>query len=51
MHECHECGQACDCDGEDLWSNRTPRYHSHKRMCGEDCEGDDDDDDDDGFYD
>ena len=19
MHECPECGQACDCDGEDLW--------------------------------
>lgn len=19
MHECHFCGQACDCDGEDLW--------------------------------
>ena len=19
MHECPECGFACDCDGEDLW--------------------------------
>ena len=19
MHECPECGQACDCDGEDTW--------------------------------
>ena len=19
MHECPECGKACDCDGEDTW--------------------------------
>ena len=19
MHECPDCGQACDCDGDDLW--------------------------------
>ena len=19
MHECPDCGQACDCDGEDTW--------------------------------
>lgn len=19
MHECPECGEVCDCDGEDLW--------------------------------
>lgn len=19
MHECPECGQVCDCDGEDTW--------------------------------
>ena len=19
MHECQNCGQACDCDGEDTW--------------------------------
>ena len=21
MHECHECGFVCDCDGDDLWSD------------------------------
>lgn len=21
MHECPECGQACDCDGEDTWNS------------------------------
>ena len=21
MHECPECGQACDCDGEDIWND------------------------------
>ena len=21
MHECPECGQACDCDGEDTWND------------------------------
>lgn len=20
MHECLSCGQACDCDGEDMWN-------------------------------
>lgn len=24
MHECHECGQACDCDGEDTWFDNYP---------------------------
>ena len=21
MHECPNCGYACDCDGEDLWND------------------------------
>lgn len=21
MHECWNCGQACDCDGEDTWNS------------------------------
>ena len=24
MHECPDCGQACDCDGEDTWFNECP---------------------------
>jgi hypothetical protein len=27
MHECENCGQACDCDGDDLWRNQ-PRNHA-----------------------
>lgn len=25
MHECPRCGQACDCDGEDLWHSYPAR--------------------------
>jgi hypothetical protein len=41
MHDCPNCGQACDCDGEDTWFNNYPGC-----LC--DCEDlaiDDDDDD------
>lgn len=38
MHECENCGQACDCDGEDTWLE-TPDDCSH------DCEDFDDEDD------
>lgn len=24
MHDCPECGLACDCDGEDLWYDAEP---------------------------
>ncbi len=24
MHECPDCGEACDCDGEDLWWDTPP---------------------------
>lgn len=40
MHECPECGQACDCDGED-------HDQSAPDDCQHECEIDDDDDDDD----
>lgn len=40
MHECPECGQACDCDGEDLW-------HDRYDDCEHNCEEFDDDDFDD----
>ena len=33
MHECPECGQACDCDGEDTW-------HEWDSGEAEDCECD-----------
>lgn len=38
MHECPECGQTCDCDGEDLW-------HSwpFNLDCTHECEEEDDD--------
>lgn len=40
MHECPECGMACDCDGEDVWNDAPPD-------CNHECdiqydEGDDD---------
>jgi len=31
MHECPECGQTCDCDGEDVW-------HDNYANCGHSCE-------------
>lgn len=34
MHECFLCGQACDCDGEDVW-------HSMYADCVHECEEDD----------
>jgi hypothetical protein len=40
MHECPECGQACDCDGEDVWND----YASLD--CEHDCEDEEDADDD-----
>lgn len=38
MHECPECGQACDCDMEDTWLN-APFFCTHQ------CEEEDDDPD------
>jgi hypothetical protein len=37
MHECPECGQACDCDQEDTWID-DPDFCTH------DCEDFEDDD-------
>jgi hypothetical protein len=36
MHDCPECGMACDCDGEDTWLNAPPD-------CQCDCRDFDDD--------
>ena len=33
MHECPECCQACDCDGEDTWFD-----FPHNLYCTHDCE-------------
>lgn len=38
MHECPECGQTCDCDGEDIW-----RDWPFNLDCTHECEKDDDD--------
>jgi hypothetical protein len=40
MHECPECGQACDCDGEDTWMT------SAANDCTHGCDEPDDDYDD-----
>jgi len=32
MHECPECGQACDCDGEDTWFDN---YTNCEHECDE----------------
>ena len=39
MHDCPECGQACDCDGEDTW-NSGPWVYLH---CQHDCDPEEDD--------
>lgn len=42
MHECPCCGEACDCDGDDIWNDFLPEE------C--DCcvgDGDDEEDEDD----
>jgi hypothetical protein len=46
MHECPNCGQACDCIGDDLWNDLEAEH------CQCDCENEYDDEwDDDGFED
>lgn len=39
MHDCPDCGQVCDCDGED-------HYQSPPRNCTHDCDNHDDLEDD-----
>lgn len=36
MHECPACGQACDCDGEDVWNDAAAEECTHA------CEEEDD---------
>lgn len=43
MHDCHDCGEPCDCDGDDVWNDAFP---SADCLCG--CEPSDDRDDEDG---
>lgn len=44
MHECADCGQACGCDGDDLWRSAPIRCTC---MCEDIGEAEDDDPDDD----
>ena len=34
MHDCPDCGQACDCDQEDTWWDEVPDD------CGHECDPD-----------
>jgi len=43
MHDCPNCGQACDCDGEDTWNDAA------SFDCEHDCEEEDDDGSQDGI--
>jgi hypothetical protein len=38
MHECPNCGQACDCIGDDTWDD------TEAAQCEHDCEESEDDD-------
>ena len=38
MHECPDCGQDCDCDGEDTWWDN---YPDCEHWMDPDCRGDD----------
>lgn len=38
MHECPQCGQACDCDGEDVWHD-----YPYNLNCTHECEDEDED--------
>jgi hypothetical protein len=37
MHDCPDCGSACDCDGEDTWID------AHSDECVHECEPEPDD--------
>jgi hypothetical protein len=47
MHKCSNCGQACDCDGDDTWNVMSDEwYYFH---CDCECYDDEDDFDDEDF--
>ena len=46
MHECPNCGQACDCIGDDTWDDSEAEFCEHE--CEDDCDEDDYDYDHDG---
>jgi hypothetical protein len=46
MHECPDCGQACDCDGEDTWFSiidpedcECPCLDEEEEDCDDDYDG------------
>jgi hypothetical protein len=39
MHDCPECGESCDCDGED---HEQPAPPDCRHECDDDDDGDDD---------
>jgi len=41
MHECPDCGDVCDCDGEDMWQS-----WPYNKDCEHSCEMEEDCDDD-----
>lgn len=43
MHDCPDCGEACDCDGEDTWVDINDECCDHS--CDPDPEDDYEDDD------
>lgn len=44
MHECPECGYACDCDLEDTWHDTAPEDCECECYLNTDDDNDDDDD-------
>lgn len=40
MHECPDCGQACDCDGEDTWYE-FDEIEECSHVCDDECDNDD----------
>jgi len=41
MHDCPECYQVCDCDGEDVWHEEGSAVDE----CVHDCEDEEDEED------
>jgi hypothetical protein len=45
MHDCPECGQACDCDGEDTYFDDWETYLNCTHVCGPEYDDGFDDED------
>lgn len=50
MHECPICGQACDCDGEDIWNEDAQTIINCTHYIEFGCD-DPEDEEDDMYYD